>query len=63
LATARLRFLFLAAKIWQHAGRVGVSHSDPYEEKGTFDRLMGRLRAVAATAGGFGPVIATVPRS
>ena len=24
LATARLRFLFLAAKIWRHAGRVGV---------------------------------------
>src|SRR3989449_2041519 len=25
LATARLRFLFVAAKIWRHAGRVGVS--------------------------------------
>ena len=25
LATARLRFLFLAAKIWRHAGRVGFS--------------------------------------
>src|ERR1039457_4711055 len=29
-ATARLRFLFLAAKIWRHAGRVGVSYSDHY---------------------------------
>jgi hypothetical protein len=28
LATARLRFLFVAAKIWRHAGRVGVSYSD-----------------------------------
>ena len=28
LATARLRFLFLAANIWRHAGRVGVSYSD-----------------------------------
>ena len=28
LATARLRFLFLAARIWRHAGRVGVSYSD-----------------------------------
>ena len=28
LATARLRFLFLAAKIWCHAGRTGVSYSD-----------------------------------
>jgi hypothetical protein len=34
LATARLRFLFLAAKIWRHAGRVGVSYSDHYEEQG-----------------------------
>src|SRR5260370_34026609 len=25
----RSRFLFLAAKIWRHAGRVGVSYSDP----------------------------------
>ena len=25
-ATARLRVLFLAAKIWRHAGRVGVSY-------------------------------------
>ncbi len=27
LATARLRFLFAAARIWRHAGRVGVSYS------------------------------------
>jgi hypothetical protein len=33
LATARLRFLFLAAKIWRHAGRVGVSYSDHYERR------------------------------
>jgi hypothetical protein len=62
LATARLRFLFLAAKIWRHAGRVGVSYSDHYEEKGVFDRLMDRLRAIAAGAGGFAPVIATALR-
>jgi hypothetical protein len=24
----------VAAKIWRHAGRVGVSYSDHYEEKG-----------------------------
>jgi len=30
---ARLRFLFVAAKIWRHAGRTGVSYSDHYEEK------------------------------
>ena len=28
LATARLRFLFIAARIWRHSGRVGVSYSD-----------------------------------
>jgi len=33
LATSRLRFLFVAAKIWRHAGRTGVSYSDHYEEK------------------------------
>jgi hypothetical protein len=59
LATARLRFLFLAAKIWRHAGRTGVSYGDGYEDKGLLDRLMLRLRAIAATAGGFAPVIAT----
>src|SRR5882724_9469767 len=40
LATARLRFLFLAAKIWRHAGRVGVSNSDHYAEQEIFRRLM-----------------------
>jgi len=59
LATARLRFLFLAAKIWRHAGRVGVSYSDHYEERGIFRRLMNRLRAIAIDGQRFGPVLAT----
>ena len=59
LATARLRFLFLAAKIWRHAGRVGVSYSDHYEEKGIFHRLLDRLRAIAADGQRFDPVLAT----
>jgi hypothetical protein len=59
LATARLRFLFVAAKIWRHAGRTGMSYADHYEEKGIFNRLMARLRAIAPSGGGFGPVIAT----
>jgi hypothetical protein len=59
LATARLRFLFLAAKIWRHAGRVGVSYSDHYEEKGVFGRLLDRLRAIAATERRFVPVLTT----
>ena len=59
LATARLRFLFLAAKIWRHAGRVGVSYSDHYEEKGGFQRLMDRLRSIAPGGDGFLPVLKT----
>src|SRR6266513_589395 len=57
LATARLRFLFVAAKIWRHAGRTGVSYSDHYEERGIFQRLMDRLRAIAACGPRFGPVM------
>jgi hypothetical protein len=59
LATARLRFLFLAAKIWRHAGRVGVSYSDHYAEQGIFRRLMDRLRAIAIDGQRFRPVLAT----
>lgn len=62
LATARLRFLFLAAKIWRHAGRAGVSYSNHYEEKGILERLMDRLRGIAQGAGGFTPVVATALR-
>jgi len=59
LATARLRFLFVAAKIWRHAGRVGISYSDQYPEKGLFQRLMDRLRAITVNPTGFLPVLAT----
>jgi hypothetical protein len=58
LATARLRFLFLAAKIWRHAGRVGVSYSDHYGEQGVFRRLMDRLRAITSEEQRFRPVLA-----
>src|SRR5881296_1760494 len=57
LATARLRFLFVAAKIWRHAGRTGVSYSDHYEEKGVFERLMDRLRKIAPRGAGYAPVM------
>ena len=57
LATARLRFLFVAAKIWRHAGRTGVSYSDHYQEKGLFERLMRRLRAMAPPGTSFAPVV------
>ena len=59
VATARLRFLFLAARIWRHAGRIGVSYSDSYAEQGIFRRLMDRLRAIANDGQRFGPVLAT----
>jgi DDE family transposase len=58
LATTRLKFLFLAARIWRHAGRVGVSYSDHYADKSLFQRLMNRLQAVSETEDGFVPVIA-----
>jgi Transposase DDE domain group 1 len=59
LTTARLRFLFVAAKIWRHAGRVGISYSDQYAERGLFQRLMDRLREIAASPAGFVPALAT----
>jgi hypothetical protein len=57
LATARLRFLFVAAKIWRHAGRTGVSYSDHYEEKGILERLMDRLRRIEPRGHGYAPVM------
>lgn len=60
LATARLRFLFVAAKIWSHAGRTGVSYSDHYAEKGLLGRLLERLRGILPQGGSFAPVLAGV---
>jgi Transposase DDE domain group 1 len=62
LATARLRFLFLAAKIVRHAGAVVVRYSDHYAEQGTMGRLMDRLRAIQWTGHGFAPVVAAALR-
>ena len=61
LAIARLRFLFLAAKIWRHAGRVGISYSDQYAERGLFQRLMDRLRNIAPAKSDLKPVFLTPP--
>ena len=63
LAIARLRFLFLAAKVWRHAGRVGVSYGDQYAERGLFQRLMDRLRTIAPGETNFLPVLVTPLRS
>ena len=62
LATARLRFLFLAAKIVRHAGAVLVRYSDHYAEQRTMGRLMDRLRAIVPTGHGFAPVLASALR-
>jgi hypothetical protein len=62
LATARLKFLFLAARIWSHAGRVGVSYSSHYADQPVFGRLMTRLRSVVENTNGFAPVIAIALR-
>jgi hypothetical protein len=59
LATARLRFLFVAAKVWRHAGRTGVSYSDQYQEHGLLQRLMDRLRAILPPGTDFVPVVET----
>ena len=57
LATSRLRFLFVAAKIWRHAGRTGVSYSDHYQERSVLERLMDRLRRIELQAYGYAPVM------
>src|SRR6516165_6236779 len=62
LVTVRLRFLFVAAKIWRHAGRVGISYSDQYPERGLFQRLMDRLRNIVSSQGKFQPVLASALR-
>src|SRR5439155_17417346 len=62
LATARLRFLFLAAKIVRHAGAVLVRYSDHYAEQGTMTRLMDRLRLIVLNGNRFAPVLASALR-
>jgi hypothetical protein len=47
----------VAAKIWRHAGRTGISYSDHYEEKGVFERLMNRLRKIESRGEGYAAVM------
>jgi hypothetical protein len=53
---ARLRFLFVAARIWTHAGRTGIHYSVHCQEQGLFGRLMDRLQGTR-NANGWPPVI------
>ena len=57
LATVRLRFLFIAAKIKRQAGQAAISYMHHYEEKDLFHRLMNRLRGIIVPGEGFAPVI------
>jgi hypothetical protein len=57
LVTARLRFLFVAARLWAHAGSTGVSYGDRYPKQGVFQRLMARLRRIAPRRRSFSPVV------
>ena len=58
MATARFRFLFIAAKLRNHAGRTSIGYSDQYPEQGQMNRLMIRLRNIALPRVGIVPVIA-----
>lgn len=58
MATARFRFLFIAAKIRNHAGRTSIGYSDQYPEQGLMNRLMSRLRNIAPPRVGIAPVVA-----
>ena len=62
LVTARLRFLFVAAKIVRHAGAVLVRYSDHYAEQGKFGRLMDRLRAIEQIGDRFATVLTSALR-
>ena len=57
LAIARLRFLFIAAKLWSHANSTGIHYSDQYQEQGIFQRLMARLRSIEMKGTVFGAVM------
>jgi len=59
LVTARVRFLFVAAKIVRHAGAVLVRYSDHYAEQGQMGRLMDRLRKMGQAENHFAPVVAS----
>jgi len=46
IGLARMTCRFVAATIWRHAGRVGVSDSAGYAEHAVLPRLMDRLRSM-----------------
>ncbi len=59
LSTARLKYIFLAAKIISHSGRTRICYSDHYQYKEKFHALMHRLRQVRRQGERFLPVFKT----
>ena len=53
LSTARLKYLFIAAKVVRHARRGRIRYSADYEEQGRFHTLMERLGSIRSAAGRF----------
>ncbi len=57
IATNRLRLLYLAARITRHGGQTEIQFGSQYQERGRFDQLMARLRAIKRKMDGFAPVV------
>jgi hypothetical protein len=57
LATSRLRFLFVAAKIWRHGRAHRSELQRSLRREGVFERLMDRLRRIAPRGQGYAPVM------
>lgn len=53
LRTARLKYVFIAAKVTRHARRGIIRYSREYEEQGRFHTLMARLASIRCAAGRF----------
>lgn len=53
LGTARLKYLFIAAKVIRHARRGKIRYSREYEEQGRFHRLMERLASIRCVGAQF----------
>jgi hypothetical protein len=53
LSTARLKYLFIAAKVVRRSRRGKIRYSREYEEQGRFHALMNRLGSIRSVAGRF----------
>ena len=53
LRTARLKYVFIAAKVVRHARRGSIRYSREYEEQARFHTLMDRLASIRSAAGRF----------